>query len=67
MSLAFNTTLDFSNFERGYYIAMFAMWGIAIDIPRLIVRYGKAYPLSINIHSILMVMIGILTEMYIIA
>ena len=43
------------------------MWGLAIDIPRLVVRYGKAYPLAINIHSILMVMIGLLTEMYLIA
>lgn len=67
MSLAYNSTLSFDNFQNGYYIAMFAMWGIGVDIPRLIVRYGKAYPLAINMHSILMVLIGLLTEMYIIA
>ena len=43
------------------------MWGIGVDIPRLVVRYGKAYPLSINIHSISMLIIGLLTTMYVIA
>ena len=67
MSLSFTSTLTFSDFTRGYSIIMFSMWGIGVDIPRMIVRYGKAYPLSINIHSISMMMIGLLTLMYVIA
>jgi hypothetical protein len=67
MSLTFNSTLDFNAFQAGYSIIMFSMWGIGVDIPRLIVRYGKAYPLSINIHSISMVMIGLFTIMYVIS
>ena len=46
---------------------MFAMWGVGVDIPRLLVRYGKAYPFTINIHSMSMLMIGLLTLMYVIA
>ena len=67
MSLSFSSSLQYDDFVRGYSIIMFSMWGIGIDIPRLIVRYGKAYPLSINIHSISMLMIGLLTSMYVIA
>ena len=43
------------------------MWGIGVDIPRLAMRYFKAYPFSINFHSISMVMIGLFTLMYVIA
>ena len=46
---------------------MFAMWGLGVDIPRLLVRYGKSYPQVINIHSISMLIIGLLTLMYVIA
>ena len=67
MSLSFGVTLTFDDFVKGYNIVMFSMWGLGVDIPRLIVRYGKAYPLSINIHSISMLIIGLLTIMYVIA
>ena len=67
MSISFNSTLAFTDFVRGYNIIMFSMWGIGVDIPRLVIRYGKAYPLSINIHSISMLMIGLFTIMYVIA
>lgn len=67
MSISFNSSLTYTDFLKGYNIIMFSMWGIGIDIPRLVVRYGKAYPLSINIHSISMLMIGMFTLMYVIA
>ena len=67
MSLSFSSSLQYSDFVRGYSIIMFSMWSIGVDIPRLIVRYGKAYPLSINIHSISMLIIGLLTSMYVVA
>jgi hypothetical protein len=67
MSLLFSSSLQFEDFRRGYSIIMFSMWGIGVDLPRLVVRYGKAYPLSINIHSISMLMIGLFTIMYVIA
>lgn len=67
MSLSFNSQLKFEDFQRGYAIAIFSIWGIGIDIPRLLIRYGKAYPLVINVHSILMLMLGLLTIMYVIA
>jgi uncharacterized membrane protein len=67
MSISFNSSLQYADFLKGYNIIMFSMWGIGIDIPRLVVRYGKAYPLSINIHSISMLMIGLFTIMYVIA
>ncbi len=46
---------------------MFAMWGVGVDIPRLVMRYGKAYPASMNIHAISMLLIGLMTIMYVIA
>jgi hypothetical protein len=67
MSLSFSSSLQYDDFVRGYSIIMFSMWSVGVDIPRLIVRYGKAYPLSINIHSISMLIIGLLTSMYVIA
>jgi len=67
MSLAFNSVLDFNDFNRGYAITLFSIWGLGVDIPRLMMRYGKAYPLVINIHSISMLMIGLITIMYVIA
>ena len=67
MSLSLNSQLNFDDFQRGYAIAMFVIWGVGVDIPRLLVRYGKAYPLVINIHSILMLILGLLTVMYVVA
>ena len=43
---------------------MFAIWGIGVDLPRLLVRYGKAYSQVIDIHSISMVIAGLLTILY---
>ena len=67
MSLEFGTQLEVDDFIKGYSIAMFAMWGVGVDLPRLLVRYGKSYPNSMNIHSISMLIIGLLTIMYVIA
>jgi hypothetical protein len=67
MSLSFNSQLNFEDFQRGYAIVIFSIWGIGVDFPRLLVRYGKAYPLVINIHSMLMLMLGLFTIMYVIA
>jgi hypothetical protein len=43
---------------------MFAIWGVGVDLPRLLVRYGKAYSQVIDIHSISMVIAGLLTILY---
>jgi hypothetical protein len=64
MSISFSSSLQFEDFERGYVITMFAMWGLGCDIPRLIMRYGKAYPQAMNIHAISMLIIGLMTIMY---
>mgnify|MGYP006872432382 CR=1 FL=1 len=45
---------------------MFSMWGIGVDIPRLLVRYARSYPMTINIHNISMMIIGLMTFMYVI-
>lgn len=42
------------------------MWGIGVDIPRLLVRYARSYPMTINIHNISMMIIGLMTFMYVI-
>jgi hypothetical protein len=65
MSISLGQQLSFADFSSGYAIAIFSIWGIGIDIPRLLIRYGKAYPLVINIHSMLMLMLGLLTVMYV--
>ena len=44
---------------------MFAIWGIGVDLPRLLVRYGKSYSQVIDIHSISMVIMGLLTILYV--
>lgn len=67
MSFSFTSTLSYTDFLKGYNIIMFSMWGLGVDIPRLLVRYGKAYPFSINNHSISMLIIGLITLMYVIA
>lgn len=46
---------------------MFAMWGIGVEFPRLLVRYGKSYSQVVDIHSISMVIIGLLTILYVLA
>lgn len=45
---------------------MFALWGVGVDFARLLVRYGKSYSQVIDIHSISMVIVGLLTVMYVI-
>lgn len=67
MSLTFNSVLDITDFRGGYAITLFAIWGVGVDIPRLLVRYGKAYPPVINMHSISMLMVGLITIMYVVA
>ncbi len=46
---------------------MFAMWGLGVDFPRLLVRYAKSYPMVINIHNISMMIIGLMTILYVTA
>jgi hypothetical protein len=46
---------------------MFSLWGIGVDLPRLLVRYAKSYPMVINIHSISMLIIGLMTLLYVTA
>ncbi len=65
MSISLGQQLAFNDFSRGYAIAIFSIWGLGIDIPRLLIRYGRAYPLVINIHSMLMLLLGLLTVMYV--
>lgn len=67
MAVSLTSSLNYADFIRGYYIIMFSMWGLGVDLPRLIIRYGKAYPSSINIHSISMLIIGLFTIMYVAA
>lgn len=43
------------------------MWAIGVELPRLLVRYGKSYSQVIDIHSISMSIIGLLTIMYVLA
>ena len=44
---------------------MFAMWGVGVDFSRLLIRYGKSYSQVINIHSISMLIISLLTIIYV--
>ena len=43
------------------------MWGLGVDIPRLLIRYARSYPLVNNFHAISMMIIGLMTLMYVIA
>ena len=43
------------------------MWGVGVDIPRLLIRYARSYPMVTNIHSISMMIIGLMTLLYVIA
>lgn len=67
MAIDFAQPLLYSELEVAYKITMFSMWGIGVDIPRLLVRYARSYPMVINIHSISMMIIGLMTLMYVIA
>lgn len=67
MAIDFQSTINYDNLQRAYVITMFAMWGIGVDIPRLLARYARSYPMVINIHSISMLIIGLMTLMYTIA
>lgn len=46
---------------------MITMWYFGVDVPRLWIRYGKAYPGTINVHSMSMLIIGLLTLMEVVA
>lgn len=67
MSIEIGVPLTVENIQRGYYITMFSLWGVGVDLPRLLVRYGKSYSQVIDIHSISMSIIGMLTILYVIA
>ena len=67
MSIDFQSSLTYTNLRLAYVITMFAMWGIGVDIPRLLARYARSYPMVINIHSISMLIIGLMTLMYVTA
>lgn len=67
MGINFESDLKYENLLIAYRITMFSMWGIGVDLPRLLVRYAKSYPMVINIHSISMMIIGLMTLLYVIA
>lgn len=67
MAIDFNSNLTYADLLLAYRITMFSIWGIGIDIPRLLVRYAKSYPSIINFHSMAMTICGLLTMMYVIA
>ena len=67
MGIDFESTLAYSDLILAYRITMFAIWGVGVDFPRLLVRYAKSYPTTINVHTISMMICGLLTIMYVIA
>ena len=67
MAIDFESSLAYPDLLVAYQITMFSLWGIGVDLPRLLVRYAKSYPMVINIHSISMMIIGLMTLMYVIA
>lgn len=67
MSINFQSDLSYSSLLLAYQITTFSAWGIGVDIPRLMIRYARSYPLVNNFHSISMMIIGLLTLMYTIA
>lgn len=67
MAIDFDQSLSYSQLQVAYKITMFSLWGIGVDIPRLLVRYAKSYPMVINIHSISMMIIGLMTLLYVIS
>ncbi len=64
MSISFASTLTYAGVDLAYNITMFAIWGIGIDLPRIVIRYGRSYPQSQNFHAISMTMCSLLTVMY---
>ncbi len=67
MSISFGEIPTYEQVQLGYRISMFALWGFGVELPRIVLRYGKAYPQSMNIHSISMLIISLMTIMYVIA
>lgn len=67
MAVDFESSINYADLIVAYQITMFSMWGIGVDFPRLLARYAKSYPMVINIHSISMMIIGLMTLMYVIA
>lgn len=67
MAIDFESSIEYENLKVAYQITMFSMWGIGVDFPRLLARYARSYPMVINIHSISMMIIGLMTIMYVIA
>jgi hypothetical protein len=66
MAIDFHSSITYTNLLLAYDITMFSMWGIGVDIARLLIRYAKSYPMVINIHSISMMIIGLMTLLYVI-
>jgi hypothetical protein len=66
MGINFESSLTYPDLLRAYQVTMFSMWGIGVDIPRLLVRYAKSYPMVLNIHNISMMIIGLMTFLYVI-
>jgi hypothetical protein len=67
MAIDFESNVSYADLQRAYWITMFSMWGIGVDFPRLLVRYARSYPMVTNIHSISMMIIGLMTIMYVTA
>ena len=67
MAIDFESSLQYADLIVAYQITMFSMWGIGVDFPRLLARYARSYPMVINIHSISMMIIGLMTLMYVTA
>ena len=67
MAIDFESNIAYTDLLLAYRITMFAIWGVGVDIPRLLVRYAKSYPNTINIHSMSMTICSLLTIMYVIA
>lgn len=67
MGIEFDSSLTYTNLQLAYRITIFSMWGIGVDLPRLLIRYARAYPMITNFHAISMMIIGLLTLMYSIA
>ena len=64
MSISFATALTYTDVNLAYQITMFAMWGIGVDFPRIMMRYGRSYPQTQNFHAISMLIITLMTIMY---
>ena len=67
MAIDFESSIAYSDLLLAYRITMFAIWGVGIEIPRLLLRYAKSYPTVVNIHSMSMTICSLLTIMYVIA